>query len=165
MSTVPALIGPEQRALIQRRVSIIVATRDAALRPHVMRAMGCRLPPDARRVALFLRASSSREVIEDLRANRLIAVVFSEPSTHRSLQLKGDDAALIPIEPGDDRLVQNYIEGFIEEVGPMGFAPEVVKTLFSHEPGDLIAVGFTPRSGFEQTPGARAGEALGAIRG
>jgi hypothetical protein len=166
MSTAaPPLIGLEQLALMQRRVSIIVASRDAALRPHLMRAMGCRLSPDARRVTLFLCALTSKHVIEDLRSNRLIAVVFSEPSTSRSLQLKGDDAVLIPVEAGDHELVQTYIERFVEEIAGLGFAPGVARTLFDHAPGDLVAVGFTPQVGFEQTPGPRAGEALGEIRG
>jgi hypothetical protein len=166
MSTVaPALIGPEQIALIQRRVSIIVASRDAALCPHLVRALGCRLSLDACHVTLFLCATSSKAVIEDLRANRLIAVVFSEPSTNRSLQLKGNDATIHPVEPGDRRLVQTYVEGFAEEIAGLGFAREVAKTLFDHEPGDLVAVRFTPRLGFEQTPGPRAGEALEDLRG
>lgn len=166
MNTVaPALIGPEQIALIQRRVSIIVASRNAALCPHLMRAMGCRLSLDARHLTLFLCASSSKDVIEDLRSNRLIAVVFSEPSTNRTLQLKGNDATIIPIEPDDHDLVQTYIERFAEEIAGLGFARDVAKTLFSHAPGDLVAVGFTPLVGFEQTPGPRAGEALGDIRG
>lgn len=156
---VPCL-GPEQLALIRRRVSIIVASRDAGQRPHLMRAMGCRLSDDLREVTVFLSASSSRQVLADLRANGLIAVVFSEPSSNLSLQLKGDDAAIRPVEPGDHALVQAYVRQFAVEIGQLGFPEHVAHTLFAHAPDELVAVHFTPRHAFEQTPGPNAGEAL-----
>src|SRR4249920_648851 len=100
--TPPPLIGPEQAALIARRVSIIVGSRDADNRPHVMRAVGCRLSADLRRITVFLAPSSSAQVLADLRSNASIAVVFSEPTTHRTVQFKGSDALVAPIEPGDE---------------------------------------------------------------
>lgn len=166
MSTAPpALIGPDEAALIHRRVSINVASRDAAQRPHLMRAMGCRLSADRRQVTLFMHAGSSRFVLEDLRANGQIAVVFSEPSSNRTLQFKGGDATIAPVEPGDEALVQTYIRRFAEELGSVGHRPEVPRTLFAHRPGDLVAVRFTPTAAFDQTPGPKAGEALGSEAG
>lgn len=163
MSTaLPALIGPEEAALMHRRVSINVASRDAAQRPHLMRAMGCRLSDDRRQLTLFMHAGTSRLVLEDLRANGQVAVVFSEPSSNRTLQFKGRDAAIVPVEPGDEALVQTYIERFAEEIGGLGFPGNVAKTMFGHRAEDLVAVRFTPAAGFDQTPGPKAGEALGS---
>jgi hypothetical protein len=104
----PPLIGPERAALIGRRVSVIVASRDAAHRPHLMRAVGRRLSADLRRVTMSMAAASSAAVLAGLRANGLIAVVFSEPSTHRTVPLKGSDAVVAAIESGDETLVQTY---------------------------------------------------------
>lgn len=153
-------IGPEQAALIRRRVSIIVASRDAAHRPHVMRAMGCRLSDDLREVTVFLSASSSRQVLDDLRANRLIAVVFSEPSSNLTVQLKGVDADLVPTQPADHDLVRAYIGRFAQEIGELGFPPDLAQVIFRHTPQELVAVRFTPQAAFEQTPGPNAGESL-----
>ncbi len=164
-SAVPALIGPDEAALIDRRVSIHVASRDALQRPHLMRAMGCRLSNDRRRLTLFLHAGTSRLVLDDLRANGQIAVVFSEPSSNRTLQFKGGDAVVVPVEPGDEARVQTYIERFAAEIGGLGFAGEVAKTMFDHRPGDLVAVCFTPAAAFDQTPGPKAGAALGSAAG
>jgi hypothetical protein len=161
-STPPALIGPDEAALIGHPVSIHVASRDALQRPHLMRAMGCRLSDDRRSLTLFLPAASSRLVLDDLRANGQIAVVFSEPSSHRTLQFKGRDAAVVAVLPGDEALVQAYIGRFAEEIGGLGFADKVAKTMFDHRPEDLVAVRFTPAAGFDQTPGPKAGEALGS---
>ena len=161
----PPLIGPEQAALIARRVSIIVGTRDAALRPHVMRALGCRLAGDLRRITVFMAQSSGGAVLDDLRSNALIAVVFSEPSSNRTVQFKGSDAVVAPIEAGDALVVDRYLRGFIEEIAQLGFPENIAHTILGHGPDDLIAVHFTPVAGFEQTPGPTAGQALASQSG
>ena len=161
----PPLIGPEQAALIARRVSVIVASRDAAHRPHLMRAVGRKLSDDRSRVTVFMSASASGQVLADLRANRLIAVVFSEPSTNRTVQLKGSDAVIAAPEPGDAALVQRFLALFIDEIGELGFPETVARTILTVAPDDLVAVHFTPQTAFEQTPGPRAGEPLAASGG
>lgn len=160
MSAVPpSPIGPEQVALLARRVSIIVGTRDAALRPHVMRAVGARLADDRRRLTVLLPQAGSDDVLADLRANGRIAVVFSEPSSHHTLQVKGDDAVVGACGSGDRALAARTLEGFVGEIATLGFAPEVAHTMLGHD-DDLVAVAFTIAEAFEQTPGPAAGERL-----
>jgi len=158
-SALPPLIGPQQAALVRRQVSIIVASRDAAHRPHLMRAVGCRLRDDLRRVTVFLSGSASRQLLADLHACGLVAVVFSEPSTTQTLQLKGSDAVVESLQDGDEALAQAYLEGFIDEIGAIGFPRHVAEAILGHPPGDLVAVSFTPSAAFEQTPGPQAGRA------
>jgi hypothetical protein len=153
-----APISAEQVALMRRRVSIIVGSRDAAQRPHLMRALGCRIDPDLRQVTVFMGCESARAVLEDVQANGRIAVVFSEPTTHRSVQLKGDDAALRPLEPGDAAIIEDHRRRFGEEIGLLGFPLRVAQTLLEH--GECVAVRFTPQAAFDQTPGPHAGAAL-----
>lgn len=155
----PSPIGPEQAALIARPVSIIVGSRDAELRPHVMRAVGCRLSDDRRRVTLLMPALRSEAVLADLRANGQIAVVFSEPTTHRTLQVKGEDAVVKHCGPDDAALAELNLQGFTDEIGQLGFTAEVAQTILAHEHG-LLAVHFSVASAFEQTPGPAAGEPL-----
>jgi Pyridoxamine 5'-phosphate oxidase len=159
----PSPIGPEQAALIARPVSIIVGSRDAQLRPHVMRAVGCRLSDDRRRVTLLMPAHSGGAVLDDLRANGQVAVVFSEPTTHRTLQVKGEDAVVTPCGADDAALAERTLQGFTDEIGQLGFTAEVAHTILAHE-HDLLAVHFSVASAFEQTPGPAAGEPLAAPR-
>jgi hypothetical protein len=160
MSAVPpSPIGPEQLALLARRVSIIVGTGDATLRPHVMRAVGARLSGDRRRVTVLLPQAGSGDVLADLRANGRIAVVFSEPSSHRTLQVKGGDAVVAACGPDDRELAARTLEGFVDEIGQLGLAAEVAHTMLGHD-DDLVAVHFTIAEAFEQTPGPAAGERL-----
>jgi len=160
----PSPIGPEQAALMARRVSIIVGSRDAALRPHLMRAVGYRLSADRRRVTLLMSQHSSREVLNDLRDNGQIAVVFSEPSTHHTLQLKGSDAVVTPCGPDDAALAELYLQAFVDEIGQIGFSAQVAHNILGHD-NDLMAVHFTVTAAFEQTPGPAAGQALAAPAG
>ena len=161
LASPPPLIGPEHAALIRRRVSIIVGSRDERNRPHVMRAVGCRLAEDLRRITVFMPPSSSAHVIADLRANGLIAVVFSEPSSNRTVQFKGVDAVVEPIAPCDELAVDRYLSNFIDEIAQLGFPADVAHTILRRGEGDdLVAVHFTPSAGFEQTPGPTAGQAL-----
>jgi hypothetical protein len=160
----PSPIGPEQAALMARHVSVIVGSRDAQQRPHVMRAVGCRLSPDRRRVTVLMPQASGRAVLDDLCDNGQIAVVFSEPSSNRTLQLKGHDAKVSPCEPGDAALADAYLQGFVDEIGQLGFAAEVAHTMLRHD-DEPMAVHFTVAAAFEQTPGPGAGEPLPAAAG
>ena len=154
------LIGPEQAALIARRVSVIVGSRDAAHRPHVMRAVGRRVSDDLRQVTVFLPTAQGGALLADLRANGQIAVVFSEPSTHRTVQLKGDDARITPLAPDDPPHIERYLRDFADEIGQLGFTQDVADTLVVRRMDELVAVHFTPLAAFEQTPGPTAGQPL-----
>jgi hypothetical protein len=160
MPTTPSSpIGSAQVELITGRVSIIVASRDARLRPHVMRAVGCRLSEDWCRVTVLLPEGGAREVLDDLRHNQQIAVVFSRPSSNQTVQLKGTDATVTPSGPEDKALAERYLEGFIEEIGPLGHSADVAHTILGHD-GALNSVHFTVAAAFEQTPGPAAGQPL-----
>lgn len=160
----PSPIGPEQAALMTGQVSIIVGSRDAGLRPHVMRAVGCRLSDDRRRVSLLMPEHSSRLVLEDLRENGQIAVVFTEPSSNRTLQVKGADACVAPCGADDGALAERYLDGFVAEIGQLGFSREVAHSILSRG-APLVAVHFSVAAAFEQTPGPAAGEPLPAPAG
>jgi hypothetical protein len=88
-----------------------------------------------------------------------VAVVFSEPSTHRTVQVKGIDAEVAPCGPDDAGLAQQYLRGFVDEISQLGFAADVAQTMLSYGDG-LMAVHFSIDAAFEQTPGPSAGEAL-----
>ncbi|ODU99759.1 MAG: hypothetical protein ABT20_16530 [Rubrivivax sp. SCN 70-15] len=163
-SPAPSPLGSEPAALIARRVSIIVGTRDAALRPHVMRAAGCRLSDDRRRLLLLMPALRGAEVLADLRANRQVAVVFSEPTTHRTLQVKGHDAVVGDATEEELGLAAPYHVRLADELAQLGFGASVTASLLGRDE-PLAAIRFTIAEAFEQTPGPAAGERLAPTRG
>ena len=160
MQTAPTSpLSAEQAAWLANPVSMIAASRDALLRPHLMRAVGCRLTPDRRRVTVLLPRDRSAELLADLRDNRQVAVVFSEPASNRTLQLKGTDATVAEPGPEDEALARRYLAGFSAHIGALGLPPEVAQTILGHE-GGLVAVHFDIAEAFEQTPGPAAGRRL-----
>ena len=82
----------ELLAMIERGVSVIVGSLDAQLRPSVMRAVGSSVGPGEGEITVYLSRPQSRQLVQDIAATGHIAVVFSEPSTHRTLQLKASRA-------------------------------------------------------------------------
>ncbi len=154
------LLDEEGAAFVQSGVSIVAASRDAALVPSVGRAVGCRVAADRRRVTVFVAASQAPELIADLTACGRIAVVFSRPSTHRTLQLKADDAVVRPLAGGEAALPERYVAGFAADIAKLGHTEAQARTLVACVDGDLVAIDFTPGAAFEQTPGPNAGAPL-----
>ena len=147
-------------AFIRSGVMVSLASRDARHVPSVARALGCRIAPDRRSVTAFLDASQCAALLRDVCDTRAIAAVFSQPSTHRTIQLKGADAASGPIEPGDIALIDGNCAALVKDMGPAGYDEAFVRTLLAYAPADLVAVTFTPTAAFAQTPGPQAGKPL-----
>jgi hypothetical protein len=159
------LIRAPFATFLEGGMSINVAARDVRNLPSIARALGCRFSRDRRRLTVFLSRTQSPAVLADLRENGAIAVVFAEPSTHKSWQFKGDDAREEPLARGDSGRIQAYVETFVRDVTALGHPPDLIRLLFtspreSPAPGDWTAVTFTPAAVFTQTPGQAAGEPL-----
>lgn len=152
------MLTDDQAAFVQDgRISITVASRDARRLPSVVRAAACRLDAGRCRLTLLLPTRQSAQVLADIAATGAIAVVFSEPSTHRTLQFKGSDARLEALQPGDAALARAHREAFVDEILPLGYRRDFALTVHSVPGDELSAVTFTVAQGFEQTPGPRAG--------
>jgi hypothetical protein len=146
---------------IQSGVSVIVGTRDAAMVPDAVRGCGCRVSRDRRRITVFVDRERAASLLDDLAENRAIAVVFSQPSTHRTIQLKGTDAAPVRAQASDRRLVAAHREAWISDLVGIGYSRAFAEALWGRPPEALTAVAFTPIAAFQQTPGPAAGQPLG----
>jgi hypothetical protein len=154
------LFDTEHAAFMQGGVSITVAACDRANVPAQTRALGCRIAMDRRSITVFVSAPQAAQVIECLREHDAIAVVFSEPSTHRTVQLKGRGVTVGALENGDLQRMADYRAAFGREIAPHGFDQRRVDTLLAHPANEIVTLAFTPTSAFSQTPGPKAGEPL-----
>ncbi len=141
-------------------VSVIVASRNARLVPSNVRGIACRVSADRSRVAVILRRSQSAQLLEDIQRSARVAVCFTQPTTHRTIQLKAQDAVIESPQAGDVALAERFITGFFRELGPLGYDEAFVRTLLGYTADDLVVVAFSPADVFGQTPGPRAGERL-----
>lgn len=148
-------------AMMARGVSVIVGSRDARLRPSIMRAVGSRVDEGGQSITVFLARRQSRQLLQDLAATGQLAVVFSEPSTHRSVQLKATRVETRAAGEGDLPVLQAYLRSMEGELAQIGFEAAVARALLAHRLEDVVAVRFVPEQAFEQTPGPRAGVAFG----
>jgi hypothetical protein len=147
-------------AFMESGVSMHVASRGPANVPSVARALGCRIAPDRSRVAIFLSTAQAPEVVADLRTSRKIAAVFSQPSTHQTIQIKGDDATVGALAAGDLARITAYADALVRDLRALGYTEEFGRALVAFDPADLVAVAFTPQAAFQQTPGPNAGAPL-----
>jgi len=155
------LLDEAHAAFIQRRVTINAGARDAGNIPTLVRALGCRVSPDRRRVTVFLSVPRSQALLKNIRDNGAIAVVASRPSTHQTIQLKGTDAAAGPLEEDDRALMAAYLDSVIQDLVEIGYPETFTRAVVSGQTDETVAVTFTPVEAFVQTPGPGAGQRLG----
>lgn len=164
MPPAPALLNPDDAAFIQQGISITLASRDVRHVPSITRALGCRLSADGSLLELLLVRSQSETLLRDVEKTGRIAVVFTQPATHRTLQIKGSDARVRKATAADEELARTSQEAFAGEIQPLGFSRAFNDRLFAHAEADLCVVSFTPVDLFQQTPGPQAGTRIGAAR-
>jgi len=153
-------IDQETADFIQWSVSINVATRNASNRPAVARATGCSLSPDCQRLSIYLARTHNQTVLDNLQENRQLAVVISRPSTHKTIQFKGNDACIRPLLPDDQANIRAYIESFKQEIRGIGYPPAFCDAIMPPLDTDFVAIEFTPDRAYSQTPGPQAGKKL-----
>jgi len=158
----PPLISAAVAEFIQSGLSITVAARGARLVPSIAKAVACRVDADRRGVTVLLFGAGAAAVCRDIEHNQQVAVCFSRPSNHETVQLKGSDARSQPATPQDVAAARRSLDLFAEDLGPMGWGPGYVDTLFWRNPDELLAIRFTPQGAFAQTPGPAAGTRLKA---
>ncbi|RYY81227.1 MAG: hypothetical protein EOO24_42515 [Comamonadaceae bacterium] len=153
-------LSPDLLAMMERGVSVIVGSRDAALRPSIMRALGSCIEDGGRKVTVFVSRRQSRQLVQDIAATGHVAAVFSEPSTHRTVQVKARRALLRSATADDGPLLARYLASMEHEIQQVGFAPRLTRAMLAHTLEDLVAISFEPEVAFDQTPGPRAGTRL-----
>ena len=155
-----ALLDDSLAAFMQRGISVVAGARDRHNIPVVARASGCRVSPDRRKVTVFISATQAGQLLRCVREIGEIAVVFSEPSTHRTVQIKGKDASVGRLEEGDLERVTAYRDAFAREIELLRFDELLIQTMLSYPPADIVTLNFTPSEAYSQTPGPCAGQPL-----
>ena len=156
----PAILPPDFVAMMQRGVSVIVASCGREGLPSIMRAVGSAVDDGGQRVTVFLSSRQSRQLLLDVQATGRIAAVFSEPPTHRTVQLKARAPSIRPAGESDVPALARYLQSMEHELSQVGLRPEFTRAMLARRLEDLVAVSFTPDEAFNQTPGPRAGCAL-----
>jgi hypothetical protein len=156
------LLDESRAAFITQGVAMNAASCNAAGEPSLARAYGCRVSADRRRVTVFVPVAQAAALLRDVRAGGGIAVVFTLPRSHETLQLKGSGAEILGLEDGDVARVRAYADAFAKEIHDLGYTAAFARALASCSQEELVGLAFEPIAAFEQTPGPNAGQPLGA---
>ena len=150
---VPGSLAP----LLEGLVAVHVATRDADLVPDEVMAAAAIPAPQGRSVTVYLPLATSGTALANLRDNGEIAVVLSQPLTHRTVQLKGRVGELRAAREDERAAVERLAAAFDAEVAAIGLPPAALRR---RNRWPCAAATFAVREAYEQTPGPRAGEPL-----
>ncbi|MCB1956102.1 MAG: pyridoxamine 5'-phosphate oxidase family protein [Rhodocyclaceae bacterium] len=155
------LEDPALARFVSGQMSMHVAACDARGFPTLVRGVGYRIDPgQPARLRVLVPQSQSEPVLRALAANGRIAVVLSEPASHRTLQLKGGDARVESVEPADVAAMAPYVEAMVDHLRAFDTPEPFMRALLACSAGELAVVSFTPAEVFGQTPGPQAGARL-----
>ncbi len=159
------LLSDSTVAFIEREVAIDVAACSAQLRPSAARGFAGQVSPDRQRVTVFVRRAEATQLVQDMLSQDRIAVVFCLPETEAAIQIKGRQVAVAPANAEDSQHIEAYRKAFIDGITRLGYDPHFGAAYMAVEPGQMLAVSFTPEQIFEQTPGPAAGRPLAETAG
>jgi hypothetical protein len=147
-------------AMMDRGVSVIVSSAGLDLQPSVMRAVGSRIDAGGGQITVYVSRQQSGQLLQDIASTGRLAVVFCEPSTHRTVQLKARQAQIRCAEPSDEPALARYLESMIHEISLVGHSSRFTRAMLNQQLDDVVAISFVPADAFDQTPGPQAGARL-----
>ncbi|BDU70759.1 hypothetical protein GETHOR_28600 [Geothrix oryzae] len=150
-------LDPELVRFMTSGISMNAGSGSADGTPSQCRVLGCRVDPGTDLVTVFFAEPQAVDLLRDVARSGKLAVVFSDPPTHRTVQVKGSDARRVPLAEGDLARVAAYRTAFVQCLLPLGFTEPMVRTFLDCPDAGLVALTFTPEAAFNQTPGAPAG--------
>lgn len=153
----PAQIPKELLELVEGGASILVGTRDAALRPECLRAVGAELGPDRSTLVVYVPSELAARTIANLESNGAIAVTFSQISNHHTLQVKGKLRTLRRSRKNERGLQERWLAAFTEQLHMTGFSRRIGRRL-RYWPS--VALELEIDELFTQTPGPGAGRRI-----
>jgi general stress protein 26 len=150
-------LSEELADFIESGVSMLVGTRDAALRPSCIRALGASIHPDRRSLTIYLPAWAAPRVVADLEQNGRIAIAFSRPISHQTIQVKGRARAWRESGEADRAVQERYLAALLEQLHAVGLPRSLARRV---RWWPSVAVEVELEDVFLQTPGPDAGRRL-----
>jgi hypothetical protein len=156
-SSTPVCIPPELVDFFEGGVSLLVGTCDAERKPESTRAVGVTVAPDRAHLTVYLNKANSERTVAHLAVNPKVAVCFTRPIDHRTIQVKGRALQVRPTLDSEKHRLERYLSAFIEALYLVGVT-RAVASRFAIWPS--MAVEIAIESLFAATPGPGAGERM-----
>jgi hypothetical protein len=153
------MLPEEHVTFVESGVSVLVGTRDAGMRPFGLRAMGAKVHADRKTLTVFIPDQTAERTLADLRDNGRIALTFTRPIDHRSMQLKGKAIAIRAATEDERPFLESYVEGWARHLEVVGL-PRAIGSRLTYWPATAVDV--IVEASYHQTPGPSAGKCLTA---
>ncbi len=151
------MISSELATFLESGISMLVGTRDARLFPDSLRIVGARVGAEGLELTVYIPVATGATAVANLRDNGRIAVCFSRPMDHRTIQIKGRAIEIRDADDADRAVIDRYRAEFAETLAFVGL-PSRVTLRMSHWPAHAVRI--RVESIFVQTPGPGAGQPL-----
>lgn len=151
-------IPAELARFIEGPVLMTLATRDGQNRPMIARGSGGRVLAQGDTVEIAVSAHLWPETVANLRHNGSLAATFVDPASYRAFQVRGR-AAVRPAGAADRARAEAYVAHAEQMLVDLGVARSAIRYWLTAR--DVAIAALVVEHAFEQTPGPRAGAAIG----
>jgi hypothetical protein len=151
------VFSDELLEFMESGVSTLIGTRSRELLPECARGCGAVVGTDRHSLTVFVAEALAQRTLANLADNGEIAITFSRPVDHRTLQVKGKVIEVRPVTPAEQIVQERYLASFVEQLYWIGMPRSLTRRLH-HTPA--VALTLQARSLFVQTPGPTAGQKL-----
>jgi hypothetical protein len=145
---------------IQSGVSVIVGVVGADGRAQAGRALATRIVPGGTIRLMYPEEGNAAITHSAQSRGGPIAVTFSAPISHRTIQLKAASSRLERLEPEDRISVDAQVDAFAGVLRALGFPSPFIQSFCANRSRSISVISFVPDAAFEQTPGPGAGREL-----
>lgn len=154
-----SVLTTELAAFIQSGISVILGSVRADHAPVAGLALACRVERNGA-VRVLLSRQFNAPLLDAIEHGGRLAVTFSRPRDHRSVQLKAARACIVNARPDDIAEIARQCSGMREELTNAGHGVAFASAYVAFEPSNLVGIEFFPERAFVQTPGPGAGSEL-----
>jgi hypothetical protein len=152
-------IDKELARFISGPVMIIIGTRDSRNRASIARGMGAWAVHERNFIELNISEWQWPDCAENIRQTGEIAVTFVRPQDYVAYQIKGS-ATVRPAQEEDRQRAKRYMVDVVEMLGSLGVEPDIAAVWTADR--EVSVINMDVKDIFLQTPGPRAGSAVGA---
>ncbi|MDF2180346.1 hypothetical protein P2G88_18975 [Aliiglaciecola sp. CAU 1673] len=146
--------------LINQGVGIFAASSNSNCVPALSYVVGCRIHEGRQAITLFVDASEAGCLLENAKSSGRLSAVFSCPSTHQTIQIKGLVLKVSPASTEDFRYIEETVQRFTSDVMGLGFSKDYCVFMNAYDANAIMALTLQPQHIFDQTPGSQAGKLM-----
>jgi hypothetical protein len=154
-----SVISSELSALMQSGIDVSLASVAAGQHPIAGIALACRIDSTGT-VGVLLRKPANLALLDAIEQGGPVAVTFTRPRDHRSIQIKARSARITSARAEDPPEIARQCARMRDELIGAGYTPAFSAAFVAYEPKEIVAVELSPDRIFVQTPGPGAGSEL-----